>query len=96
MDIYKLQQDRTEIQTQYDHELRQYEELGSVTNDNLVALGFISGNPKSTLKRFYYSLKGFTLHCDTLDNRIFVFYLNNKHINISTMRDLINLINIIQ
>lgn len=91
MEIYKLQEDRTEIQNQYEYELNQFQE--AITNDNLIALGFISGNPKSTLKRFYYSLKGFTLHCDTLDNRIFVFYLNNKHINISTMRDLINLIN---
>ena len=41
MDIYKLQQDRTEIQNQYDHELRQYEEISSLSNDNLLARVYI-------------------------------------------------------
>lgn len=94
MDIYKLQEDRTEIQNQYEYELNQFQDVLSV--DNLVALGFTLEVNSSSLQRLSMPLKRFLLHCDTLDNRIFVFYLNNKHINVSTIRDLINLINIIQ
>ena len=88
--VYKMQEDRIAI-LEYENSF-----TSPMSVSNLVELGFIPNDSKSSLRRLYYSLKGFTLHCDTLDNRIFVFYLNNKHINISTMRDLINLINIIQ
>lgn len=95
MDIYKNQQDRTEIQNQYDHELRQYEEISSLSVDNLLSLGFTLENPKSVLKRLSVRLKSHLLHCDVLDNRVFIFYLDNKHVpNVSTTRDLINLINL--
>ena len=95
MDIYKLQQDRTEIQNQYDHELRQYEELSSLTNDNLLALGFTLENPKNVLKRFTMQIRDILVKCESLDNRVFIFYLNDIHVpNIVTTKDLINLINL--
>jgi len=95
MDIYKLQQDRTEIQNQYNHELRQYEEISSLSVDSLLNLGFILENPKSVLKRFKMQLQRNLVHVDVMDNRTFIFYLDNKHVpNVSTTRDLINLINL--
>jgi len=95
MDIYKNQQDRTEIQNQYDYELRQYEEIMTLNERSLTELGLILENPQSTLKRFVMRLKSHLLHCDVLDNRTFIFYLDNKHVpNVSTTRDLINLINL--
>ena len=95
MDIYKNQQDRTEIQNQYEHELRQYEEISSLSVDSLLNLGFTLENPKSVLKRFKMQIRDIVLHGDVLDNRVFIFYLDNKHVpNVSTTRDLINLINL--
>ena len=91
MDIYKNQQDRTEIQNQYEYELNQFQEAVSV--DNLTSLGFISEMKESSLKQLSIALNSFVLHCDTLDNRIFIFYLNNKQVNLLTMKDVINLIN---
>ena len=95
MDIYKLQQDRTEIQNEYDHELRQYEEISFLSDDNLLALGFTLDNPKNALKRFTMQIRDILVKCESLDNRVFIFYLNDIHVpNISTTRDLINLINL--
>ena len=95
MDIYKNQADRTEIQNQYDYELRQYEEISSLSNDNLLALGFILENPKNVLKRFEMQIRDILVKCESLDNRVFIFYLNDIHVpNIVTTRDLITLINL--
>jgi hypothetical protein len=81
MNIYKNQQDRTEIQNQYDYELRQYEEISSLSNDNLLALGFILQNPKDPVKHFFTFF---------IENEVGWFTVPN----VSTTRDLINLINL--
>lgn len=94
MDIYKLQQDRTEIQNQYEYELNQFQEAMSVSN--LVALGFVSKTNKGALNRLEIALNRTTIHCDVFDNRIFTFYQDNKLINLLTIKDVINFINYVK
>ena len=96
MDIYKLQQDRTEIQNQYDHELRQYEEISALSVDNLLALGFISKTHKGALNRLEIALNGNVVHVNIFDNRTFIFFLNNKQLNLLTLKDVINFLNYIR
>ena len=98
MNIYKNQQDRTEIQNQYDYELRQYEEISSLTNDNLLALGFILQNPKDPVKHFKMRLDAIYIYVSEY-NGVFTFFIENEVgwftvPNVSTTRDLINLINL--
>ena len=87
--IYKLQEDYLAIQ---EHERTI---LSTLDERFLIHLGFTLANPRSVLKRYEMSLQRNLVHVDVMDNRTFVFYLDNKHVpNVSTTRDLINLINL--
>ena len=87
--IYKLQEDYLAIQE------NERTILSTLDERFLIHLGFTLANPQSTLKRYEMSLQRNLIHVDVMDNRTFIFYLDNKHVpNVSTTRDLINLINL--
>ena len=87
--VYQMQQDRLAILKSEDALIL------PLTNDFIISLGFTLENPKSSLNRFKMALNDNVIHIDGLDNKVFVVYLNNKHVpNCLTRTYLINLINL--